>query len=680
MVKVLVLALSLALVATSAHAATYYVRTGGGATTQCTGLANSDYPGSGSAQPCAYRNLQDAINVAAFGDTIKLAAGQTFSTTGPWASFYLPNKGTPPTRTDADYITITTDNPAGTPSVLSGYPANHVRITTAMATNMPKVQTVGSVPVFRFKNASKYWRVERLNITNLDTGTIAVALVGQDDPANLSDYPNNVIFQLNWLHPVEETGTLLSSSNIARTASNAFYLQATNLVLRQNAMQGFVGRYKYGGEIGARMTTSNILIGSWADKVLIENNLLEAWTYAFFSGGSGVANYLVTNGATVSSCTATSCFFSNTSGLTVGDPVAVYVGTASPPVWGATFVQSLSGGTVTFTSPLCHSYDGNNSCAPIGTVPANGNAARWDGYQPQNITARRNIFAHYPEWADLLDGDCGGKGYLEVKACVNCVFDGNTFTGCSGLTVTLRNQNGDFPWVSLDGLTFSNNYFKNSNNTFVAFLAAETPTHKSANVTWTNNLMVGVALNQYFPGGVLSGNFQGGTNVTITHNTVLWANNYRNFISFLPRPMTALTIRDNILGAAANICFTDFGGTSSTSVANCWPSALVDHNILLNTNQWQSSDINSWWLTPYPRNTVVSQVSDIGFTAPSAQLDATGNYRLLSSSPYRNAATDGTDVGVNYAKLIDALGYDPNAANSGGLGSSLGAPSNLKVQ
>ncbi len=65
---------------------TYYVRTDGGDTTQCTGLADAPYPGSGTAQPCAwdhpFRALQPSgepgqpgtVRIAG-GDTLVIAAG-----------------------------------------------------------------------------------------------------------------------------------------------------------------------------------------------------------------------------------------------------------------------------------------------------------------------------------------------------------------------------------------------------------------------------------------------------------------------------------------------------------------------------------------------------------------------------------------------------------------------------
>ena len=45
----------------TANAATYYIRTDGGTTAQCTGLADASYPGSGSAQACAWHHPFDAL-------------------------------------------------------------------------------------------------------------------------------------------------------------------------------------------------------------------------------------------------------------------------------------------------------------------------------------------------------------------------------------------------------------------------------------------------------------------------------------------------------------------------------------------------------------------------------------------------------------------------------------------
>lgn len=628
-------------------------------------------------------NLQTAINNAAYGDTLVLQAGTVYRTSGAFVSFTLPNKGTPPTHTDRDYITLTTSKPSKTPAALSNYPASLTRITSDMAALMPRIETQGSVCAFNFNNGTKYWNIERLNITNIDTGTQCITLVNQDDPAGLTDYPDRVKFRYNWFHPVEETGLKMDGANLARTVENAMYLQATNVEIRYNAFQGFAGQVKYGGSAGSPITSSNLLLARYAANYVVEYNLLEAWTYAFFTGGSSMPDWLVTKGGTVSSCDSTSCVFSTTTGLSIGDPVSVQIsnatpaqcdGIVSPGCWGAAYVSNIVGSTVTFVNPLCHSYDGNNTCTSVGVVPVDGNKARWAGLQPDNMLFQKNIFAHYQEWTDLIDGvNCGGKGYLEVKSCTNCVFNGNIFTGCSGMTITLRNQGADFAWVSMDGLTFSNNYFRNSNNSMVGVLDDSSPAKKSKNVTWTNNLMVGLAptLNTFFKGGEL-GQFMGGDHATVTHNTILWrnpnasghselpdpVNNQKNFTSRAYRTMTNLTMQNNFFGLAFNTCFLDATLTTTGTMDNCWPSATVDHNVLFNLDGYASGvGYDNSWTTPFPSQTILTSTDAAGFTYAPTALDDTGNYRLLSTSAYYRAGSDGTDIGCNVDAINAALGF-----------------------
>ncbi len=64
----------------SAQAATYYVRTDGGDATQCNGRADAKYPGSGTAQNCAWKNPNIALPNSgspriAGGDTLMIGAG-----------------------------------------------------------------------------------------------------------------------------------------------------------------------------------------------------------------------------------------------------------------------------------------------------------------------------------------------------------------------------------------------------------------------------------------------------------------------------------------------------------------------------------------------------------------------------------------------------------------------------
>jgi hypothetical protein len=60
----------------SPSAATYYVRPDGGSTSQCTGLADAPYPGSGTGQPCAWDHPFRALPP---DDTPRIAGGDTLS-------------------------------------------------------------------------------------------------------------------------------------------------------------------------------------------------------------------------------------------------------------------------------------------------------------------------------------------------------------------------------------------------------------------------------------------------------------------------------------------------------------------------------------------------------------------------------------------------------------------------
>jgi len=80
-VAALVLLGSFFFVANSASAATYYVRTDGDST-NCTGLSDAAYPGSGSAQVCAWATVAKVNSVTyTAGDMVRFKRGGTWSGT-----------------------------------------------------------------------------------------------------------------------------------------------------------------------------------------------------------------------------------------------------------------------------------------------------------------------------------------------------------------------------------------------------------------------------------------------------------------------------------------------------------------------------------------------------------------------------------------------------------------------
>lgn len=588
-------------------------------------------------------NLQAAINTAKCGDVITLEAGATY--TGNF------NLGPKPvcTGTDGDYITITTNDPSGTPVHLTNYPRSDTPTTTASAARMPKAVTPNSYPAFWLNGGMKYWRIKGLDITSVK-GARAIRLIGFGEviPADRSQYPDHIVIEQNWIHPPEEDGTPLTTANMHRSVDNGIYFEGTNTLIQHNDIGGFVGRY---ADSNQPMTTAGILITTWADNVVIQNNYIRAWTYGFFFGGGSKGFATVT--ATVTNCTTTSCQFSSTNGITIGKAITVLVYKAVDSIgierewWGQGFVSAINGSTVTVSRPWCHSNNdpNGNVCRPFTSAnlrqfPADGALARIEGLQPQNITVRRNYISKRPEWKELL-GQSGGKGYFELKACHNCTVDGNIFDHGTGSTITTRNQGGADPWNDLDGLRYTNNWSKRCNAVFTGYLQdGANLTNRSQNVLFENNLCVG-PLGE--PAGwewmlITSNVLSGADNVTIRNNTELIAK-YRNYTSYADAPIRGMVNKDNIHRASGGACFTTGAGESGSPWSDCWPGADVSGNVLVNIDNNPLDEIRNAWITPYPSGgNVITTLAGVGFIDPT--LDALGNYRLRDDSLFKGKGAD----------------------------------------
>lgn len=595
-------------------------------------------------------NLQSAITTAKCGDRILLEPGATY--TGNF------NLGPKPacTGTDADYITITTSDPTGIAANLTNYPHSDTPTTTAAAARMPKVVTPNSYPAFWLNAGAKYWRIKGLNITNAAGSGQVIRLIGFGEviPVDRAQYPDRIAIQQNWIHPREEDGTPLTTANIHRTVENGIYFEGTNSVIEQNDIGAFVGKYSD----GSPMTTAGLLITTWADNITVQNNLIRAWTYGFFFGGGSKG--FATTTATVSNCTSASCQFSSTAGITVGKAIAVLVYKQVDSIgierewWGQGFVSAINGPTVTISKSWCHSNNdpNGNACLPFTSsnlrqVPADGNIARIEGLQPQNILVRRNYITKRPEWKTLL-GQSGGKGYFELKACHNCTVDGNIFDHGTGSTITTRNQGGADPWNDLDGLRYTNNWSKRCNAVFTGYLQdGANLTNRTQGVLFENNLCVGPMGE---PAGwewmlITSNVLSGGDNVVIRNNTELIAR-YRNYTSYADAPMRGLINKDNIHRGSGGACFTTGAGESGSPWSDCWPGAQVTHNVLVNIDNHPLDDIRNAW--PTPANTITT-LAGVGFVNPT--LDALGDYRLRPDSPFKGKGSNGKDPGVD----IDAM-------------------------
>ncbi|HKC65141.1 MAG TPA: hypothetical protein VKB86_15970, partial [Pyrinomonadaceae bacterium] len=109
--------------------------------------------------------------------------------------------------------------------------------------------------------------------------------------------------------------------------------------------------------------------------------------------------------------------------------------------------------------------------------------------------------------------------------------------------------------------------------------------------------------------------------------------------------VTGLIIRDNLMHWQI-IGGDGLAGTEALNkfASNTW---AVDHNVIV-------MDDTSYWPGKYPlRNYFPGSYDSVGFT------DRAGvDYRLKVGSHYKNKASDGTDIGVDFNSLSSALSPD----------------------
>jgi hypothetical protein len=258
---------------------------------------------------------------------------------------------------------------------------------------------------------------------------------------------------------------------------------------------------------------------------------------------------------------------------------------------------------------------------------------------PSDIEVRNNTFFKPLSWKSTDPSYAGihwsVKNLFELKNARRVIIDANTFENNwvdaqAGWAIqfTVRNQDGTAPWSTLQDITFTNNVVRNSPQG-VNLLGLDNlqTSQRASGLNLSNNLF-----------SRISGTFltiQGYYNVSLKHNTHLQAGNIMTMYGDPSLGFVAndnLTIRENTGYGIKG----DATGEGTIALTTFAPGFVFQKNAvaLANATIYPLGDF-------YP-----TQITQIGFTDY-----ANGDYRLLSTSPYHNAATDGKDLGVDFSTL-----------------------------
>jgi uncharacterized protein (TIGR03437 family) len=267
---------------------------------------------------------------------------------------------------------------------------------------------------------------------------------------------------------------------------------------------------------------------------------------------------------------------------------------------------------------------------------------------PANIQILRNYLFKPLRWK-VSDPSYAGrhwtvKNILELKAARNVVIDGNVLENNwtdaqdgKAVLFTVRNQECNAPWSTVQNVTFTNNTVKNAegalnmlgmDNEVTAAFGKCNPASTSVRGTGarvSNNLFYNIN------GPFLQMN--GFYDVTLDHNTsfqtsntyTLYGEQSLNYVS-----TNNLTI-ENPYGI-----FGDGGYLGTDGLTHYTPSFVFSKNLMVGASSSANPAGNF-----YP-----TLVSDVGFVD-----FAGGNYALSASSAYKNAGSDGKDLGADFAQL-----------------------------
>jgi hypothetical protein len=265
---------------------------------------------------------------------------------------------------------------------------------------------------------------------------------------------------------------------------------------------------------------------------------------------------------------------------------------------------------------------------------------------PEDIVIRGNHLFKPLRWKagdPSFDGnDWSIKNSFELKNARRVLIEGNVFENNwadsqvgFAILFTVRGEDGRAPWSAVQDVTFQFNIIKNSDQGLnISAYDDAGASQQTSRILIAHNYwdQVGGRLIQ-----ILNAPEGGTKDVTIQHNTSnLAGNQFLNMGDTRNQPNMNLIVRDN-LGPAGQYGVFGGGVGSGTAALNAYAEWTFEANVLAGANA-PAYPPNNFYPANFPQG--------IGFVDA-----AKGDFRLSSTSPYKNQATDGDDPGADFPDL-----------------------------
>jgi hypothetical protein len=274
------------------------------------------------------------------------------------------------------------------------------------------------------------------------------------------------------------------------------------------------------------------------------------------------------------------------------------------------------------------------------------------GNIPSDIEIRGNHFFKPVSWMVGSPSYAGNhwtvKNLLEFKIAQRVLITGNILennwvdaqAGFAFL-VTPRTEYGAAPWVYVQDITFTYNVLRHTASAVnISGLDSGDPQKvvRGRRILIQNNLFDDVNGKAWGGGGSLFQVLSGAEAVTIDHNTGFQSS---QIISADGIPSTNFVYQNNITPHNAYGIKGSGHASGNLSLSYFFPDLVFQKNVIENI---ATSEVPE---SSYPAGTFFpsdwAAVRFVNF--------ASGNYALVPTSPYKNAGTDGKDIGADIAGL-----------------------------
>ncbi|HEY7292708.1 MAG TPA: right-handed parallel beta-helix repeat-containing protein [Vicinamibacterales bacterium] len=259
------------------------------------------------------------------------------------------------------------------------------------------------------------------------------------------------------------------------------------------------------------------------------------------------------------------------------------------------------------------------------------------GLVPSDITISNNLLSKPVAWRTQR---WSVKNILELKNArrvqiENNVLQYNWLAGQSGFAVlfTVRNQNGHCPWCQVEQVVFEDNIVQHS-AAGVSVLGFDDnfPSQQTQNLTIRNNLFADIDNANWGGNGYAFQIVGGPRQITIDHNTII-QEHAGGILQVEGPPILEFTYTNNL---ARHNSFGIIGrdhAFGNDTISAFFPGSRITNNVFADGVQSRYPAGNKFPSSADFRNQFVAYTS--------------GDYRLVTASSWKKAATDGFDLGAN---------------------------------